>query len=485
MRPSLFTESLPYSFRKLKLGRWSLPVENRTSTLAGPVTSLTDVEPLPETVPLKYGGAVTAKLQSGIKNRVVKELLRSGGILATETASAETPAIGTETAEPETVTSEMETVEVEAPDTEVLDEKSCWSPKPVFEVAAEFGQALLPLNQSFATTIRDENLPCVFTGVIPGLPKFLLDLKWAQPDFTTTSQTLAYQFIPSPKNHNRKTPETYPNLTVLVELSPSGQVHVKGVGLSIEELLVDVLIPDWATDIRYKRSQKVWLQNPERDENLGGFFEAIRANIISGERLTAPPTLQLQIPGWTVKGSKKREKAGVCEAEYVFTGIEHQQTAEIDFEGRDLRYSGQQGGKLAGKEGMLELYYGPISDNRDNEWTSLSRFFESTFRISRRINDAASNTRPLEKMYKRRMEGEQRAHQQSTAHVKEDAAHERLDFHDDGEMSADAWESSEANVEEQRAEDEDESELDNPFVANLMKQDVEADEHVKKQESST
>jgi hypothetical protein len=465
IRPSLFTETLPYTFRKSKLGRWSLPIANETPSPVSPVTSLTDDEALPTDVPLKYGGAVTTKLQTGIKNRVVKELLRFDAVPAAETAA------------PETVAPETQTIE-----TEIVQGQSLWSPKADIQVAAEFGQALFPLNFSNPTFAKDS--PSVFTGVIPGLPKFLFDVKWAQSDSTTTTHTLAYQFIPSPKNHNPKTLQAYPNLTVLVTLSPTGEVSVQGVGLGVEEHFIDVLIPDWATDIRYKRTKKVWLHNPEQDENLGGFFDEIRANVMSGERLTAPPTLQLRIPWWTVKGSKKQEEDGVCEAEYVFSGIEHRQTAVVEFEGRSLRYCGQQGGKLAGKDGMLKLYYGPISDNHDVEWTALSRFFEASFRIARRINDAAANTSRLEKVHRKRKEAERALtylhHFGSTGTAShEEAADDVHHLRDGGEPGPQALEPSEVDVQEKRAEDE--SNLDHPSAVDLSRKDVEEDEHVKKQ----
>ena len=357
MGSTLFPGSLDYRFRRLPLGRWSFPLLKQDEQ-TGKIPTLFDHE--------------TASVKN-IQN-VVREL-----------TNFEQPSFdGQDTPKPH---------------------HAVWKRSVETEISAQFGQALFPLDNTSPwfdpTSPEAQNAPPIFTSAVPGLPKFLFDMKWVDHGKLNVSQTLIYRFVPSPAHYSegKTVKRVIPNLSIHVTLGSDGKVEISRIDLTTKEHYVDVLIPDSTTDVRFKRIQTISLQNPELDPAIRKFCDAVRKIIYSGARLTAPPTLEVNIPAWTIRGPISTPSSSPHSpklAKYIFIGVEHRQSAEVPFQGYWLRYTRQQGGKLVGKEGLLELKYGVLRKEGEN-LDSVEDYVKKSFRVIERINYAAASNRTLEK----------------------------------------------------------------------------------------
>ncbi|KAF2199113.1 hypothetical protein GQ43DRAFT_482742 [Delitschia confertaspora ATCC 74209] len=389
IHPFIFTNSLNYRLRSLPLGRWCLPVNKGDPAAASANTLPADeIEP----ASIAKSGKATAALKDDLC-----DILADNEKTALSASESPKELWGTKS-----------------------EDRAWWERRLQMDLSAEFGQGLFPIhegNKFVPESITAENTPSVFSGVIPGLPKFIYWMRNAQDGGTSTDfQALYYQYLPAPQNADSdRSGLVYPSLTIQVLLRPDGSISLRGVVLNIKDHFVDVLIPNGPTDIRFKRSESLWMRNHLQHKSIQALNEAISANITSGERLTAPSTLCLPVPLRVIKGAKTSdpEKDLTEEVQYLFAGIEHCQFASSAFEGYPLRYTAVQAGQLASKEGRMELRYRKPLQEAHLEQDCVSHFIEAAFDVTKIIRDAASNPGQMEKL--RRKESQRRSERAAAA----------------------------------------------------------------------
>jgi hypothetical protein len=151
--------------------------------------------------------------------------------------------------------------------------------------------------------------------------------------------------------------------------------------------------------------------------------QAITENIKFGGRLSAPSTLKLEIPAWSILSSKytplERYQQGPADTEtleWTFLGIQHQQSVLIPygtptfepksedpyhFGAHTLTYSAVEAGQLAGKFGELALKHSSKNKTLAAESKTVKRrihvhFLETALDVARRLGNESLNENPFE-----------------------------------------------------------------------------------------
>jgi hypothetical protein len=241
----------------------------------------------------------------------------------------------------------------------------------------------------------------VFSSTLPGLSRLLTQLKMPQNSLFT-EENLEYKLLPlPPKEQTNDSGKIYPRLSLRFLTNQNGTTRFRGLGAFLGEHITDAIIPDLATDIRFKKRQMVWLYYATTDNNVRAYLDAIEKNVQGGDRLTAPRVLKLKIPTWTIRDPKTTvqdewKKKDFIEMNYLFAGIEHRQIMRMGFQGHSLTYTAVQAGQLGGKRGELELRYSRSDTVEEKSGAKgqtdvLSRFVKSAFKLADLINDSALN----------------------------------------------------------------------------------------------
>ncbi|KAF2114438.1 mitochondrial inner-membrane-bound regulator-domain-containing protein [Lophiotrema nucula] len=351
---------LPYRLRNLDLGRWSLPVARSKAQLTpgdqNPVISVGD-----------RGDSSTEDARA----RIVKALMRFPS--------------------EQQLNSSYKSV------TEVAVGQATWADTPLNVLAVTFGQGLFPIPQknapvSAATIPSESTFPAAFSCQLPGVFKLLLDEQLTQ-GVSLYWPRLQYNFVISPHGQRLeplRPGQQYPHLQIVVEARPGQDVVLSKVGIRFNRQSHQVLLPDQVADLRFEASSSLLLQNAPADERIAAWFASVRQNIESGGRLTAPESLQLDIPRWLLPGKRKSDD-GTQTLTYLFTGITYQQSVSTRFNGRNLRYMSKHGGKLAEKVSRLRLFA-----KSKNE--SVKSFVKSVFELLEKITEASTNPTELRRI---------------------------------------------------------------------------------------
>jgi len=289
--------------------------------------------------------------------------------------------------------------------------KPIWSRTAETQVHAAFGHVLHPMQDGPSDMsirskfdIRGVNRTkskAVFSSTLPGLSRLLTQLKIPQNSLFT-EENLEYKFLPLPSKEQANDPgKIYPRLSLRFLVNQNGTTRFRGLGAFLGEHITDAIIPDLATDIRFKKQQMVWLYYATTDDNVRVYLDAIEKDVQGGGRLTAPRVLKLKIPTWTIRDPKTTvqdewEKKDFIEMNYLFAGIEHRQIMRMGFQGHSLTYTAVQAGQLGGKRGELELRYSKSDTVEEKSGAKgqtyvLSRFVKSAFKLADLINDSALN----------------------------------------------------------------------------------------------
>lgn len=278
-----------------------------------------------------------------------------------------------------------------------------WSTKPELSLSARFGQVLFPLEE---TNAESESALTTFLPVLPGLANILKDETF-HLFHQHTAPKLEYTFVAAPVQQNFSKMQQYPTLSIRIAHNHrTGAHHLRELSLALEETDHEVLLPNKAVDIQFRKHSRVRLMRPEANNELNTFMEAVLANIESGERLTAP-TLDLEIPKWTIPGYPLG--AGTRSVRYLFMGVRFRQSIAATYEGTRVSYSSVVGGKLNRKGGSFSAHF-VSSDNKNEPQTKtvdrekLKRFVKSCFKIADRITEASHHAQPLNKSIKPRNE---------------------------------------------------------------------------------
>ena len=352
------TGSLDYSYRNLNLGRWVLPVTRPTDTFP-----CEDQE--------AHGGiepkAHPEQNTHSLVNRVVS--LMRPPVDGSFTGSESTPR---------------------------NRQTGYWYLEPEYKVSADFGQALFPLEYSDPNKVieaaSDPRSP--FQPTIPGLGSLL-----ASSEFQNLSRTetpaLLYDFIPSPdQNHlEYEVGPDFPKLHVQVRTGREGnRPAIHKLSLGFQERVHDILLPDQAADIRFYRYGRLrFSSKSHHDENVEEWSEAVRQNIESGERLSAPP-LTIEIPKWTIPGFPS-DATGMLLIKYLFSGIQFRQSVTGRLLDTQISYSTLQSGKLGAKGGVLSAYSPNLKE--DQYETQIHDFATKCVQMVDYITQASAQTQPL------------------------------------------------------------------------------------------
>ncbi|KAF1360913.1 hypothetical protein EJ07DRAFT_74866, partial [Lizonia empirigonia] len=321
------SDSLDYVHRSLSLGRWALPVA-RAADNALPEEheshQRAESKPAPE------------QSTHGLVNRVVSFM--------------RPPADGNFTGSESTPRNRQ---------------TGYWALEPEYKVSADFGQALFPLEHSDPDKVVEaaaNSSRAPFHPAIPGLGSLLASSEF-QNLSRTESPALLYDFIPSPNQKVLGTETgiteigpTFPKLHVQVRTGRDGNrptIHKLSIGF--HERVHDVLLPDQAADIRFHRYGRLrFSSKSHHDKNVEEWSEAVRQNIESGGRLSAP-SLTLDIPKWTIPGFPS-DATGMLPIKYLFSGIQFRQSVTGRLLDTQISYSTVQSGKLGARGGVLSAY---------------------------------------------------------------------------------------------------------------------------------
>lgn len=349
--------SLDYSYRNLSLGRWVLPVTRSADTLTSEDQETHErVEPK----------ARPEQSIHSLVNRVVS--LMRPPVDGSFTGSESTPR---------------------------NRQTGYWYLEPEYKVSADFGQALFPLEYSdpkkVIEAVSDPRSP--FQPTIPGLGSLL-----ASSEFQNLSRTetpaLLYDFIPSPDQNDLELEvgPDFPKLHVQVRTGRKGNTSaIHKLSLGFQERVHDILLPDQAADIRFYRYGRLrFSSKSHHDKNVEEWSEAVRQNIESGERLSAP-SLTIEIPKWTIPGFPS-DATGMLPIKYLFSGIQFRQSVTGRLLDTQISYSTLQSGKLGAKGGVLSAY----SPNLEGQYeTQIHDFATKCLQMVDYITQASAQTQPL------------------------------------------------------------------------------------------
>ncbi|KAF2275451.1 uncharacterized protein EI97DRAFT_75591 [Westerdykella ornata] len=264
-----------------------------------------------------------------------------------------------------------------------------WERYPTNSLSASFGHILFPIGD---TLPNPRYSAPVFSSSIPGTSKFLASIE--NPHYT---DNLEYNFVPSPHSRDNKPQRPllrYPTLSLKIRAQPVPSL--RGVTLSFRRHDYDILLPGHATDLRLSVRRDIRLLLPFEDQNIRAFYDAVSENIQSKGKLTAPATLRLGIPTWTLGATwlEGEERDEVEEVTYLFTGISHRQHLNGLWDGYRVAYHTSQEGTLGLNSGRLSLYWDHEASRRSGG-DGLMGFVEKAFKMADVLTGLAGDTMPL------------------------------------------------------------------------------------------
>jgi hypothetical protein len=291
-----------------------------------------------------------------------------------------------------------------------------WAREPEYRVSAEFGQALFPLAHPdprlIDVTLRTPGRELPFQPRLPGLANFL-ESSSIEMDQRTELPALLYEFVPAPDQKGFPREQQFPTLHIQMRSYRDGRgstLHKLSLGLPWHEHVHDVLLPDKATDVRFRRYERLRFDTRHHDDkNVADWVEAVRSNIASGGRLIAPP-LCLHIPKWTIPDNRTEPdvmpeipelpaSVGLVPVNYLFTGVKVRQATTGKLGDNYLSYITTQSGSMGATGGGLNAYpdgkaLGSFNDS-PLERDQLAAFVKSCFEITDRITQASAFRQPV------------------------------------------------------------------------------------------
>lgn len=238
-----------------------------------------------------------------------------------------------------------------------------WTLEPDYNLSADFGQSLFSLRLSDRTklvhAITDASVS-PFRPAIPGLGSLLVSSDFENSTYSETS-SLLYDFLPAPDQ--KHIGPHFPKLFVHVRPGRDGsRPTIHKLSLGFHERIHDVLLPDQSADIRFQRYGRLRFSiKSHHDKNVEAWSEAVRQNIESGERLSAP-SLTIDIPKWTIP-SFPPDATGMVQVKYLFQGIQFRQSVSGRMLDTQVSYSTVQSGKLGAQGGALTAYPEKLKGN--------------------------------------------------------------------------------------------------------------------------
>jgi hypothetical protein len=252
------------------------------------------------------------------------------------------------------------------------------------------------------------------------MTKFLIQEAPAE-HHTTSPSILHYHFRPSLSQKSTISNEQhYPTLSLHFRVHPTP--HLQEVALKFGEHITDVPLPEQATDLRFKHEQKLCIKHPDENSTVKAFADAVLANIESGERLTAPESLTIDVPKWTIPGyTTGFDHSATLSVTYSFTHVAHRQSYVSKFGGQPVAYNVLQTGKLGRNGGSLSTYYdkpdlkaqmkllSSAEERRKVYRDSLHKFVGTTLGIAERITALTAHRGAIKSSLNAMRQGHQEA----------------------------------------------------------------------------
>ncbi|KAF2712984.1 hypothetical protein K504DRAFT_369936 [Pleomassaria siparia CBS 279.74] len=347
--PTPFKGFLDYRFRNAEYGRWSLPVHKAPDAASQ----------------LEHNVATSDKAVAKTDEQFSKRISRSIKAIVEETQ---------------------------------LEKDASPDVRPLYpfritrSVSAEFGQVLVPIDADRASTPQSDAQNVPFSHLFPGLSNLLMN-EALPVEAVFTAPQIEYEFIPNPAQANPlHAQRQYPRFSIRLKCQQGSQPIFHSAVLQSGEVFHDVLFPDKAVDVRFKVVQEITLLRPLLQPKVKSFVDAICANIESGERLTAPPMLQIIVPKMSIMDSEPVHKAERT-LEYIFTGVRYEHSVWSSYQGYHVQYASTRAGALGKKGGMLSMHYNAKKDLKKD----IKNFVNASVGIADILTKSATNNKPMAK----------------------------------------------------------------------------------------
>jgi hypothetical protein len=328
-----------------------------------------------------------------------------------------------------------------------------WLPEPEAKLSADFGQALFPkISTGTDSTSKIGLSPTsqpLFTPSVPGLTNLLSSVHvHGQSKDSLSSHfravksaetpSLLYDFIAAPGQSQLETGQVPPSLHIQVRTAErGGEATLHKLSLGFHQYVHNVLLPEKAADVQFTRYGRLRLRTKTKSSPkvFREWLSAVKANIASGERLTAP-NISIAVPKWTITGNSADRGSQLIT--YLFSGVQFRQVVGGQFEGEHVSYSTTQSGKMGAQGAGFSMYYNKAAKSADELLQdgdgSLTSFVERCLNFADTITEAAGQTLPIAKMLRPRSSEsgrKQRRLEEQAAATEEDAAPVREQTEDD------------------------------------------------------
>lgn len=325
-------ESVVYSARKTKFGRWSLPVQQNAKAHAAPSN-------------------LTKRLK-----RAQEQVLKM-------------------------FTTRPDQVGPEKP-------YARWAHKAEVRLRASFGHTLFPLE-------KPNSEEAFFLPALPGLSSLFTDEGFSTSFTTRPVLCYEFIAQPGTFNYTSDlSPFKFPKLTAYFRVI-DGQQGLSKIMLSFGSGDHQVVLPEEAVDIQFEYNQSLRMTKAHTDIHTRDLREHVLANLRSGGRITAPD-LTIPIPKWTVEGMEFDGPDDLIKTKFQFVGVTFTQNVWGDHNGNITTYSTKQSGKLGAKNGKFSTVFGvsraakPIAiDDPPNE---IRDFVARAFSMAGTITEAATSS---------------------------------------------------------------------------------------------
>lgn len=332
-------EALPFSKRKTKLARWSLPFRQSEAPGLAPL--------------IESGREQTAQ-------KLVLEMV----------------------AKPD---------DIEAPPPSRYNKKARWAPEPDFRLRASFGQALFDPSRPTWDSSPDMSY---FLPTLPGLASIFHDESFKLGYVTVPS--LVYHFMATNDMHDStvgQNQQQYPTLAISFKPDSTGKHVLRKVVLQYGSASHHILLPERSVDIHFETNRGLHLLNLDKSSHIKDFAAQVIANIEGGGRLNAP-NLELMIPKWTVAGMKYETSKENTKAQFMFTGVKVGQSVWAEYKDRTITYVTAQHGKLGRVGSQFSMVYGlnrwsQTMDTQDRD-EAIKDFVHDAFGMADSITEAAA-----------------------------------------------------------------------------------------------
>ena len=189
---------------------------------------------------------------------------------------------------------------------------------------------------------------------------------------------------------------------MIFDVEEDDSIKLKYTEAIVHESKKDIMIPGGAVDLRFQQRTASRLKRRYL-EQVENFVDASRLSLGTASFLKTPPSITLPIssnicrePGLKLLHGKD-PKAGsdvatdVRDVEYLYTGLEYQQTRVFRYDGWLLLYTSCEGGRVGGARGELRL-----RPNQNGKVMPEDQFVAFAYKMARLITEGGSADEGME-----------------------------------------------------------------------------------------